>query len=556
MSRTPAPASTGSADVDASATPTTDAPLSHGLKQRHLSMIALGGVIGAGLFVGSGSAIAAAGPSIVIAYAISGLLVMLIMRMLGEMSAANPASGSFSVHAERAVGPWAGFTAGWAFWFLLCVAVGLEAIGAAKIVTGWLPGVPEWSMVALFMLVFCLTNLAAVKNFGEFEFWFAALKIGAISLFLIIGLLAILGLLPGTDSPGLSNLTGQGGFLPNGTDGLIVGLLASVFAYGGLETVTIAAAESERPVEGVAKAVRTAMWRIAVFYIGSMAVIVTLIPWNSDSLAKGSYVATLEHLGLPAAGEIMNVVVLIALLSAMNANIYGASRMACSLVARGQGPKVLGKISGGVPRVAVLTSSVFGFVCVLLSYWRPDDLFMWLLNMIGAIILVVWFFIAVSQLILRRRTEKEAPEKLVVRMWAFPYLTWAALAGIAVVFVLMARDEGTREQLYYTGGLVVVLAALGYAHQRLTADKRTAPAAAQPAAAEATATAEEKPAAEKPVTTEKKPATAEKPVSTGKPAATGKSASEEKPEAAGKPASEEKAATAEEPAAAAAKGDD
>ncbi|CAL9414707.1 hypothetical protein SUDANB37_01743 [Streptomyces sp. enrichment culture] len=510
MSRTSAPASAETAAVDASSTPSNDAPLSHGLKQRHLSMIALGGVIGAGLFVGSGSAIAAAGPSIVIAYAISGLLVMLVMRMLGEMSAANPASGSFSVHAERAIGPWAGFTAGWAFWFLLCVAVGLEAIGAAKIVTGWLPGVPEWSMVALFMLVFCVTNLAAVKNFGEFEFWFAALKVGAIALFLVIGLLAILGLLPGTESPGMENLTGHGGFLPNGTEGLIVGLLASVFAYGGLETVTIAAAESERPVEGVAKAVRTAMWRIAVFYIGSMAVIVTLIPWNSKSLAEGSYVATLEHLGLPAASEIMNVVVLIALLSAMNANIYGASRMACSLVARGQGPQGLGKISGGVPRIAVLTSSVFGFVCVLLSYWRPQDLFMWLLNMIGAIILVVWFFIAVSQLVLRRRTEKEAPEKLVVRMWLFPYLTWAALAGIAAVFILMARDAGTREQLYYTGGLVVVLAVLGFVHQQRTADKKPAPAAAAAATAPAAPAAAGKAPAEKAVALGKEPADGEK----------------------------------------------
>ncbi|WP_228975110.1 amino acid permease [Streptomyces sp. DH12] len=501
MSRTSAPAEPAAVDSPPEGgTPVTDVPLTHGLKQRHLSMIALGGVIGAGLFVGSGAAIAAAGPSIIVAYAISGLLVMLVMRMLGEMSAANPASGSFSVHAERAIGPWAGFTAGWAFWFLLCVAVGLEAIGAAKIVTGWLPGVPEWSMVALFMLVFCLTNLAAVKNFGEFEFWFAALKIGAITLFLVIGLLAILGLLPGTDSPGLTNLTGQGGFLPNGSEGLIVGLLASVFAYGGLETVTIAAAESEHPVQGVAKAVRTAMWRIAVFYIGSMAVIVTLIPWNSESLAGGSYVATLEHLGLPAAGEIMNVVVLIALLSAMNANIYGASRMACSLVARGQGPKGLGRISGGVPRVAVLTSSVFGFLCVLLSYWRPDDIFMWLLNMIGAIILVVWFFIAVSQLVLRRRLEQEAPERLAVRMWAYPYLTWAALAGIAAVFLLMAREEGTRVQLYYTGGLVVFLAVVGYAHQRMTAGPATAAAVAgapapapagTPAAAEPTAEAAE-----------------------------------------------------------------
>ncbi|WP_030934415.1 amino acid permease [Streptomyces sp. NRRL S-646] len=441
-----------------------DATLSHGLKQRHLSMIALGGVIGAGLFVGSGAGIAAAGPSIVVAYTLSGLLVMLVMRMLGEMSAAYPSSGSFSAHAERAIGPWAGFTAGWSFWVLLCTAVGLEGIGAAKIVTGWLPHTPEWGWVALFMVVFCVANLAAVKNFGEFEFWFAALKVGAISLFLVLGVLAIAGVLPGTDSPGTANLTE---FLPNGSEGLIVGVLASIFAYGGLETVTIAAAESQDPVRGVASAVRTAMWRIALFYIGSMAVIVTLVPWDSKEVVeKGPYVAALDHLGIPGAGQLMNVVVLVALLSAMNANIYGSSRIAYSLVERGQGPKALGRVSGGVPRIAVLASSVFGFVCVVLSYWRPDDVFPWLLNMIGAVILVVWAFIAVSQLRLRARLNREAPEKLVVRMWAFPWLTWVALAGMVAIFVLMAREPGTRVQLYYTGGMTAVLAAVGYAWQR------------------------------------------------------------------------------------------
>ncbi|MFF2191053.1 amino acid permease [Streptomyces sp. NPDC058155] len=469
----PAPESPGT-----STAPPADSALTHGLKQRHLSMIALGGVIGAGLFVGSGAGIAAAGPSIVVAYGASGLLVMLVMRMLGEMSAANPASGSFSVHAERAIGPWAGFTAGWAFWVLLCVAVGLEGIGAAQIVSGWLPGTPEWAWVALFMLVFLGTNLAAVKNFGEFEFWFASLKVGAIALFLVLGVLAILGVLPDTDAPGTANLTGDGGFLPNGSEGLVIGLLASVFAYGGLETVTIAAAESEDPVRGVAKAVRTAMWRIALFYVGSMAVIVTLVPWDDPKIVEkgsGPYVAMLDRLDIPGAGQIMNVVVLVALLSAMNANIYGASRMARSLVARGQGPKVLGRVSSGVPRNAVLASSVFGFLCVLLSYWRPDDIFAWLLNMTGAVILVVWAFIAVSQLVLRRRTEREAPSTLVVRMWLYPVLTWVALAGMAAIFVLMLGQPQTRDQLLATGLLTLGLATVGVVRQRRA--RGTGPAA-------------------------------------------------------------------------------
>ncbi|MFD4994574.1 amino acid permease [Streptomyces buecherae] len=460
--------------------------LGHGLKQRHLSMIALGGVIGAGLFVGSGAGIRAAGPAIVLAYAASGLLVMLVMRMLGEMAAANPASGSFSVHAERSLGPWAGFTAGWMFWMLLCVAVAAEAIGAADIMVGWFPDTESWMWVALFMVVFTGTNLAAVSNFGEFEFWFAALKVAAIAAFLILGVLAIMGALPGTDAPGTDNLTGDGGFLPNGVDGLVVGLLASVFAFGGLETVTIAAAESEHPRKGVAKAVRTAMWRIGLFYVGSMLVIVTLIPWDDMAVVNdGPYVAVLNHIDIPAAGDTMNVIVLIALLSAMNANIYGASRMAFSLVARDQGPRFLKTVSNRVPRRAVVASAAFGFLAVLFNYWWPETIFKWLLNMVGAAVLVVWGFIAAAQLRMRRQLEREAPDKLLVRMWLFPYLTWVALIGTVGVLLLMLREDDTRTQLFFTAGLAVVFAIIGYVRQRAAGQAGGVNAAAVVAAAKA-----------------------------------------------------------------------
>lgn len=194
-------------------------PLGHGLKQRHLTMLGLGGVIGAGLFVGSGAGIAVAGPGIVVSYLIAGTLAMLVMRMLGEMSAAMPSSGSFSVHAERALGRWAGFSVGWLYWFLLVVVLAVEATGAAQIANGWVPSVPQWAWVLVFMLVFTGANLAAVKHFGEFEFWFAALKVGAIVLFLVLGVLAILGLLPETEPVGLTHLSGDGGFLPNGWSG-------------------------------------------------------------------------------------------------------------------------------------------------------------------------------------------------------------------------------------------------------------------------------------------------------------------------------------------------
>ncbi|MFI9273844.1 amino acid permease [Kitasatospora sp. NPDC052896] len=476
MAPTPAPSAPNASDLATASAASAggEGPqLAHGLKQRHLSMIALGGVIGAGLFVGSGAGIHAAGPAIIVAFVLSGLLVMLVMRMLGEMSAARPASGSFSVHAEKEIGPWAGVTAGWMYWVMLCCGVAAEATAAGSIMNSWIPGVPGWAWVGVFMAFFCASNLTAVKNFGEFEFWFAAVKITAIVAFLVLGVLGVCGVLGTGGAPGTSNLTGHGGFLPNGGSGLVAGLLASVFAYGGLETVTIAAAESDNPRRNVANAVRTAVWRIAIFYIGSMALVVTLVPWNDPDVVKqGPYVTVLQFLGVPGAAVAMKAVVLIALLSAMNANIYGSSRMAFSLVSRGQGPKALARVSGGVPRLAVLASCAFGFAAVLAGYWWPDTVFSWLMNTTGVAVLVVWVFIAASQLRMRRRLEREAPELLTVRMWGFPYLTWVALAGVLGVLGLMTTTPDDRAQLYAAGVLVAVLSALGYLKQRRDAAVR------------------------------------------------------------------------------------
>ncbi|MEU0666828.1 amino acid permease [Streptomyces lavendulocolor] len=461
---------------DAPPTPLAPAPepLSHGLKQRHLTMLGLGGVIGAGLFVGSGAGIAVAGPGIVLSYLIAGALAMLIMRMLGEMSAAMPASGAFSVHAERALGRWAGFSVGWLYWFLLVVVLAVEATGAARIANGWVPGVPQWTWVLIFMVVFTAANLASVRNFGEFEFWFAALKVGAIVLFLGLGVLAIGGWLPDTEPVGLANLTGQGGFLPSGWDGVVSGVLAVVFAFGGLEVVTIAAAESEDPARNVARAVRSAVWRILLFYVGSMLVIVTLLPWTSIEPGQSPYVAVLDAIGVPGAGQIMNAVVFVALLSALNANLYGSSRMVFSLAERGEAPRGLLAVSGsgsprssgagsggGVPRRAVLASVAFGFASVLLNLKWPDSVFLYMLNAVGAVLLFVWSLIAVSQLRLRRRIERETTGKPTLRMWGFPYLTWAALAAMAAVLVLMLLDDGTRPQVLWSGaatGTVLVVA--------------------------------------------------------------------------------------------------
>ncbi|MEJ8635026.1 amino acid permease [Streptomyces sp. NPDC006475] len=432
---------------------TTDEPLAHGLKQRHLTMLGLGGVIGAGLFVGSGAGIAVAGPGIVLSYLIAGTIAMLVMRMLGEMSSAMPASGSFSVHAEKAIGRWAGFTVGWLYWFLLVVVLAVEATAAATIAHDWAPALPQWGWVLVFMVLFTLANLTAVRNFGEFEFWFAALKVGAIVLFLILGTLAVFGLLPDTDPVGLTHLTGDGGFLPNGWGGVISGVLAVVFAFGGLEVVTIAAAETDDPARAVGRAVRSAVVRILFFYVGSMLVIVTLLPWTAQQAGLSPYVTVLDSIGIPQAGQIMNIVVFVALLSALNANLYGASRMVFSLAERGEAPRGLLRISGGgVPRRAVLASVAFGFVSVLLNLKWPDSVFLYLLNSVGAVLLFVWALIAVSQLRLRRRIEREAPGTLTLRMWAFPWLTWATLAAMAGVLVLMLTDDTARPQVLWSSG--------------------------------------------------------------------------------------------------------
>ncbi|MFF3061523.1 amino acid permease [Streptomyces sp. NPDC057909] len=437
--------------------PTQQEPLSHGLKQRHLTMLGLGGVIGAGLFVGSGAGIAVAGPGIVVSYLIAGALAMLVMRMLGEMSAAIPASGAFSVHAERALGRWAGFSVGWLYWFLLVVVLAVEATAAAQIAHGWVPGVDQWAWVLAFMVVFTVTNLTAVKNFGEFEFWFAALKVTAIVIFLVLGLLTVFGLLPDTDPVGLTNLTGQGGFLPNGWGGVVSGVLTVVFAFGGLEVVTIAAAETDDPARAVGRAVRSAVVRILFFYVGSMLVIVTVLPWTAQQAGLSPYVKVLDAIGVPSAGQIMNIVVFVALLSALNANLYGASRMVFSLAERGEGPRGLLKVSGsggggGVPRRAVLASVAFGFVSVLLNLTWPDSVFLYLLNSVGAVLLFVWGLIAASQLRLRRRLEREAPEALTLRMWCFPWLTWVTLAALVAVLVLMLTDDVARPQMLWSAG--------------------------------------------------------------------------------------------------------
>ncbi|MFF7875124.1 amino acid permease [Streptomyces californicus] len=425
--------------------------LQAGLKNRHLSMIAIGGVIGAGLFVGSSAGIAAAGPAILVSYAMVGLMVVLVMRMLGEMAAARPSSGSFSAYADQALGRWAGFSIGWLYWFFWVVVLAVEATAGAKILENWVPGVPQWAWALIVMVVLTATNLVSVGSYGEFEFWFAGIKVVAIAAFVVVGLLAVFGLLPGSDNPGsgLAHLTDSGGFFPEGPGAILTGVLMVVFSFMGSEIVTLAAGESSDPQRAVSKATNSVIWRIAVFYLGSIFVVLTLLPWNDPSIVeKGSYVAALDSIGIPHAGQVMDFIVLTAVLSCLNSGLYTASRMAFSLGERGDAPKSFAKVNGrGVPQAAILSSVVFGFVAVFFNYQWPDTVFQFLLNSSGAVALFVWLVISFTQLRMRGIILRENPGKLVVRMWLFPYLTWATIAMISFVLVYMLTDDAAREQV-------------------------------------------------------------------------------------------------------------
>ncbi len=444
--------------------------LGTGFRRRHVTMLAISGAIGAGLFVGTGAGIKTAGPGILLSYVVAGLLMVLVMRMLGEMAAAEPSSGSFSVYAEKALGRWAGFTVGWLYWSLLVVVVAAEATAAAGIANGLLPAIPQWTWVLLFMAVLTVVNLFAVRSFGEFEFWFGAIKVTAVVGFLVLGTLAVFGILPGTSPVGLSNLTGQGGFLPNGLQGVLTGLLAVAFSFGGMELVTIAAAESDDPAGSIRRTTRTVIVRLLLFYIGSVALMVLLLPWESASANASPFVTILEQIGVPSAALLMSFVVLTSLLSALNANLYGASRMVFSLADRGEAPRAMLKLSGaGVPRTAVLSSVAFGFVAVLLNFLAPEHVLPFLLNAIGANILLVWIFVAISQLRLRKRAEADGTAAdLPVRMWGFPWLSWVALIAMAGVLVLMWTDADARAQLFTSGAVAVLIVVISLLrrHQR------------------------------------------------------------------------------------------
>jgi GABA permease len=423
-----------------------------------MTMIALGGVIGAGLFVGSREVISSAGPAAIVSFLITGVLVIFIMRMLGEMAVAQPAVGSFYEYSRLSLGNLAGFVSGWMYWYFWLIVVAVEVVAGGELLQYWLPGVPSWVFTLALMVTFTITNLLSVRSYGEFEFWFASIKVAAIVVFLFLGTLFVLGLWPDTYLS-FSNLTANGGFAPNGTGTILTGAVAATGFYFGAEIVSIAAAESREPERAVAKATNSVITRVLIFYIGSIFLVVTILPWNDSESISSPFVGVLNVLGIPAAAHIMNAVILTAVLSSLNSGLYASSRILFALTKRGDAPKALAKLSGrGVPVRAILLGTLFGYASVIMSYISPDTVFAFLINSYGTVALVVYLLIASSQWRLRRKLEREAPEKLRLRMWGYPYLTYLAILGMIVMIFSQAFIPEKQSQLLL--GLISIVAIL------------------------------------------------------------------------------------------------
>ncbi|EAB6909775.1 amino acid permease [Shigella sonnei] len=402
--------------------------LGGGLKSRHVTMLSIAGVIGASLFVGSSVAIAEAGPAVLLAYLFAGLLVVMIMRMLAEMAVATPDTGSFSTYADKAIGRWAGYTIGWLYWWFWVLVIPLEANITAMILHSWVPGIPIWLFSLVITLALTGSNLLSVKNYGEFEFWLALCKVIAILAFIFLGAVAISGFYPYAEVSGISRLWDSGGFMPNGFGAVLSAMLITMFSFMGAEIVTIAAAESDTPEKHIVRATNSVIWRISIFYLCSIFVVVALIPWNMPGLkAVGSYRSAL----------------------------YTASRMLYSLSRRGDAPAVMGKINRSkTPYVAVLLSTGAAFLTVVVNYYAPAKVFKFLIDSSGAIALLVYLVIAVSQLRMRKILRAEGSE-IRLRMWLYPWLTWLVIGFITFVLVVMLFRPAQQLEVISTGLLAI-----------------------------------------------------------------------------------------------------
>jgi L-asparagine transporter-like permease len=431
------------------------------LASRHVSMISFGGIIGAGLFVGSSVTIAAAGPAIVLSYLIAGAMVLLVMRMLGEMAVALPHIRSFSDFARVGLGEWAGFVVGWLYWYFWVIVVPVEAIAGAQLLQLWI-AVPAWVLGVVLMAVMTGVNLMSARSYGEFEFWFSLIKVSAIIAFILTALAWAFGLTSG-GAPTWSNLVSGGGFAPKGPLAVLAAVTSVFFAIVGAEITVVAAAESREPVRAVARMSTTVITRIMVFYVGSIFLIVTVVPWQQIVPGKSPFTAAMMAMHFRWASVAMTFIILTAVLSCLNSAFYVTSRTLFALAARGDAPKSLVKLNRrGVPVRSVLMGSVAGLAGIAAATMSPQGVFKFLVNASGALVVVIYLLVAFAQVKLRRARSKADQRALPVQMWLYPVASYAAIAGMFIVLFAMASTPSMRAD-FYASALSVAVALIAAA---------------------------------------------------------------------------------------------
>jgi L-asparagine transporter-like permease len=434
--------------------------LSRSLKPRHIAMISIGGIVGAGLFVSSSAAIAATGPGIVLSYLITGTLVLLVMRMLAEMAVSLPQVRSFTEFARAGLGPWAGFVAGWLYWYFWIIVVPVEAIAGANILHQWLPQVPLLALGLVLMAIMTAVNLMSARSYGEFEFWFSSIKVAAIIVFIALAAAYAFGLTSHQGST-FRNLTSYGGFMPKGGIAVLAGAVTVFFAMTGAEITTIAAAESAEPARAAAKMSTSVIVRILTFYVFSILLIVCVVPWNTVKVGESPFTEALATMGFGWASGAMSVIILTAVLSCLNSAFYVCSRVLFILAERGDAPQGLVKLNARrVPVRSVWMSSLAGVLGVLADTQFHDTVFAFLVNASGGLMVFVYMMTCFAQIRLRRERERAGEPTPAVQMWLFPWASYAAIAGMFAILIAMACSSQAPE--LYTSLVTLGVALVAY----------------------------------------------------------------------------------------------
>jgi aromatic amino acid transport protein AroP len=431
--------------------------LKRGLKSRHIQLIALGGAIGTGLFLGIAQTIQMAGPSVLLGYAVAGVIAFLIMRQLGEMVVDEPVAGSFSYFADKYCGNMAGFVAGWNYWVLYVLVSMAELTAVGIYVQYWWPAVPTWVSALAFFLIINSISLANVKAFGEMEFWFAIIKVVAIVAMIVFGVYLLVSGNAGPEAT-VANLWQHGGFFPNGVSGLVMAMAVIMFSFGGLELIGITAAEADNPSHTIPKATNQAIYRILIFYVGALGVLLSLYPWQKVVTGGSPFVLIFHALSSDVVANVLNVVVLTAALSVYNSGVYSNSRMLFGLARQGNAPRGLMKVSKrGVPLAALGVSALATGICVAVNYFLPGKAFGVLMGLVVSSLIINWGMISWIHLRFRAQ-KKKAGQVTAFRSLGYPFTNYLCLAFLAGILAVMYATPDLRLSVYL---IPVWLAALG-----------------------------------------------------------------------------------------------